>query len=96
MSPRNKRILLIVCGVIAAVVIVGCVWGALTSDKYATSSNGCVNVTLTGSTGGELVHKCGNDAKSFCRTAYQSSTPDSGAIQVQCADAGWTRAKVAG
>jgi hypothetical protein len=95
LSPRQKRILLVVCAAVAVAVIVGCVLGALIPDKYATSANGCVNVTVTGSTGGELIHVCGNDAKSFCRTAYQSSAPDSRAIQAQCADAGWTRAKVA-
>jgi hypothetical protein len=39
---------------------------------------------------------CGDDAKTFCRTAYKSTASNSGAIQAQCADAGWTRAKVAG
>ena len=95
MSPRQKRILLIICAAVAVAAIVGCVWGALAPDKYATSSNGCVNVTVPGSTGGELIHVCGNDAKAFCRTAYQSSASNSHAIQVQCVDAGWTRAKVA-
>jgi len=95
LSPRHKRILLVVCVAVAVAAIGGCVWGALTPDKYATSSNGCVNVTVPGSTGGGLVHVCGADAKSFCRGAYQSGTPSSRAAQVQCADAGWTRAKVA-
>jgi hypothetical protein len=95
LSPRAKRILLIVCGVIAAAVIAGCLWAALTPDKYATSANGCVNFSSATSMGSQLVHVCGNDAKAFCRTAYQSSTPSSRAMQAQCADAGWTRAKVA-
>ena len=96
LSPRHRRILLIACAAVAVAAIAGCLWGALVPDRYATSSNGCVNVTVAGSTGGELIHECGDNAKSFCRTAYQSSTPSSRAFQVQCADAGWTRAKVAG
>ncbi|HEX3959025.1 MAG TPA: hypothetical protein VHZ03_20745 [Trebonia sp.] len=95
MSPRQKRILLIVCAAVAVAAIVGCVWGAFTHDEYATSANGCVNISSAGSTGGGLIHVCGTDAKSFCRTAYQSSTPHSRAVQAQCVDAGWTRAKVA-
>src|SRR5258708_17192000 len=83
MSPRQKRIVLIICAAVAVAAIVGCVWGALAPDKYATSSNGCVNVTVPGSTGGELIHVCGNDAKAFCRTAYQSSASNSHAIQAQ-------------
>jgi hypothetical protein len=96
LSPRQKRILLIVGAAIAVAAIAGCVWGARAPDKYATSSHGCVNVTVTGSTGGELIHVCGDDAKAFCRTAYKSTASNSRAIQAQCADAGWTRAKVAG
>jgi len=94
LSLRQKRILLIIGAAVAVAAIVGCVWGALTPDKYATSANGCVNVKSSGSTGGGLIHVCGNDAKSFCRTAYLSAAPSERAVQVQCADAGWTRARV--
>ena len=96
LSPRHKRILLIICAVIAVGAVAGCIWGALAPDKYATSANGCVNVRTAGSTGGGLIHVCGNDAKSFCRTAYLTGAPSSRAAQVQCADAGWTRSKVVG
>jgi hypothetical protein len=95
LSRKQKRILLISCAALAVAVIVASVWAALAPDKYAASANGCVNVNLTNSMGGNLVHKCGNDAKAFCRTAYSNSDINSRAAQVQCADAGWTRAKVA-
>ena len=94
LSRRQKRILLIIGAAVAVAAIVGCVWGALTPDKFATSAHGCVNVKSSGSTGGGLIHVCGNDAKSFCRTAYLSAAPSERAVQVQCADAGWTRARV--
>jgi hypothetical protein len=95
LSPRQKRILIIICAVVAFSAIAASVWGALTPDKYVGSSNGCVNISSAGSMGGELMHVCGNDAKAFCRTAYQSTDPSSRESQAQCADAGWTRANVA-
>jgi hypothetical protein len=95
MSRRQKRILLIIGVAVIVAAIAASVWGALAPDQYTRSANGCVNVNVASSTGGGVVHVCGNDAKAFCRTAYQSSTPSSRAAQVQCADAGWTRAKVA-
>jgi hypothetical protein len=95
LSPRQKRNLIIVCAAVVVAFIVGCVWAVLTPDNATVSSNGCVNVNVTGSMGGELIHKCGNDAKDLCRTAYAGSDQNSRAVQVQCVAAGWTKAKVA-
>jgi hypothetical protein len=53
-----------------------------------------VTVTLAGSTGGELIHKCGNDAKTLCRNAYVNSDQTSLAIRPECEKAGLTPDKV--
>ncbi|HUN32194.1 MAG TPA: hypothetical protein VMU95_09240 [Trebonia sp.] len=81
---------------IVIVAAAGTTWGALQSDSYQTSSNGCISVTIPGSIGGEFVHDCGAAAKTVCRAAYTASDPVSLAERPACQRAGWTRAKVAG
>ena len=94
-SPRQKRVLLIICAVVVIVAAAGTIWGALQPDSYQTSSNGCISVTIPGSIGGEFVHDCGDAAKAVCRAAYASSDPVSLAERPACEQAGWTPAKVA-
>jgi hypothetical protein len=94
-SPRQKRALLIIGAVIVVIVAAGSIWGALQSDSYQTSSNGCISVTIPGSIGGEFVHDCGAAAKATCRNAYASADAVSLAIRPACRQAGWTPAKVA-
>lgn len=94
MSPRGKRILIIVSALITAAIIGGSIWGAVAEDKYGSSANGCVNVNLAGSTGGELVHKCGADAKAFCTVAYTTNDRTAQLARPQCEAAGLTRAMV--
>lgn len=94
LSPKRKRLLLIICALIVAAVAAGSIWGAVQSDQYTTAAKGCVSVTLAGSTGGELIHKCGNAAKTLCHGAYVNSDQTSLAIRPACEKAGLTPAKV--
>src|SRR2546429_9150328 len=94
MSPRAKRILIIISASIAAAVIGGAAWGAVAADQFGNSANGCVNVNVAGSTGGELIHKCGADARAFCKAAYAADNRAAQLAHPQCQAAGWTRAKV--
>jgi hypothetical protein len=88
MSPRQKRTLGVIGG-LAVLLIVGLViWGALRPDSYASSGHGCVNVNLAGSMGGENFHYCGEQAKSFCQTSFQSQDRLSLAARPQCVLAG--------
>ncbi len=65
LTPRGKRIVyLVVALVVAAGVAIG-VWSAVSHDALATSANGCVNVTVPSSTGGGVIHYCGDQAKTF-------------------------------
>jgi hypothetical protein len=94
MSPRAKRILIIIGALIVAAVIGGTAWGAVAYDQFGSSANGCVNVNMAGSTGGELIHKCGDDARAFCKAAYATDNRAAQLARPQCQAAGWTRAKV--
>lgn len=95
LSPRGKRILWVALGVVLAACLAVGVWSAVSTDKYGSSANGCVNFSVAGSTGGSLVHYCGNDAREFCRSAYTHSDRLSLLGRPQCAQAGLTQAKVA-
>lgn len=93
-SRRRKQILLTIAGVVVAALIAVGVYSAVSHDQYGSSANGCVNLTTAGSTGGQTLHYCGEQAKSYCRTAYASDDRLSQLARPQCALAGLTRAKV--
>ena len=95
LTPRGKRIVYLVVGlVVAACAAVG-IWSAVSSDPLATSANGCVSVTIPSSTGGQIGHYCGAQAKSFCRRPSPTRTGLAVAARPQCDLAGLTKAKVA-
>ena len=95
LSARGKRIVwLILAIVVAACAAVGA-WSAVSGDQYATSGNGCVSVTVSSATGGGVLHYCGEQAKSFCRSAFAHSDQVALAARPQCVVAGLTKAKVA-
>jgi hypothetical protein len=95
LTPRGKRIVYLVLGlVVAACAAVG-IWSAVTSDPLATSANGCVSVNIPSATGGQIGHFCGTQAKSLCRQAFAGLDATSVAEQKQCVLAGLTKAKLA-
>ena len=67
LTRGQKRTMAIVFAAILLVFVGLGLWGALASDPYSKSANGCVNVTLPSSTGGGVLHYCGADARNFCR-----------------------------
>jgi hypothetical protein len=93
-SRRRKQILLMIAGVVVAALVAVGVYTAVSHDQYGPSANGCVNLTIANSTGGTTLHYCGQQAKSFCRTAYASDDRLSQLGRPQCELAGLTRAKV--
>lgn len=95
LTPRTKRIVYLVLGlVVAACAAVG-IWSAVTSDPLATSANGCVSVNIPSATGGQIGHFCGTQAKTLCRQAFAAADPTAVAEQTQCDLAGLTKAKLA-
>jgi hypothetical protein len=94
LSPRGKRIVYLVVGLVVAVGVGLTVWSGLSHDKYGTSANGCVSVTIASTTGGGTLSYCGAKAKAFCASAFENSDRVSLLARPQCDLAGLTRAKV--
>lgn len=94
LSPRGKKILIVVSLAVVAICLALGAWSAVGHDRYGSSANGCVNFTIAGSTGGSLIHHCGADAKAFCRSAYAHSDSVSVLARPQCEAAGLTPSKV--
>jgi hypothetical protein len=88
LSPRQKRTFTIVG--IAVILVLGglAAWGALAHDKYGSSANGCVNVTVPSSTGGSNLHYCGSAARTFCQKELSASDQLSKFARPQCVLAG--------
>ena len=63
-------------------------WSALASDRDGASGHGCVSLNVPSSTGGALIHYCGDQAKSFCRDAYIQTDRISLLARPQCRLAG--------
>jgi hypothetical protein len=94
LSPRGKKILIVV-GVLVVALCAGLiVWSTVGHDKYGASAKGCVNFTVASSTGGSLIHYCGTDAKTFCRSAYTHDDKISLLARPQCEAAGLPPSKV--
>lgn len=94
LSPRGKRIVYLVVAAVIAVTAAIIVWSGLSHDRYATSANGCVSVTVASTTGGGTLSYCGAKAKTFCAAAFTHADRVSLLARPQCNLAGLTRAKV--
>lgn len=88
LTPRGKRILIVIGVVVVAVSTAFGIWSAVAPDSYGRSANGCVNVTVAGATGGATLHYCGDQAKAFCRSAYAHTDRISLLGRPQCGLAG--------
>jgi hypothetical protein len=90
LSPQRKRVLA-GAGIVLVLGLGGVgAWAAVSSDSYAGSSAGCVNVTVPSSMGGATLHYCGSAARSFCQSAFTSGLPEQVAVlaRPQCRLAG--------
>ena len=94
LTPRGKRIVYLVVAAVLAVGLAIGIWSAVSSDPAETSANGCVSVNVASTTGGGLLHYCGQQAVTFCRTAFTTTDAVALAARPQCNLAGLTKAKV--
>ena len=94
LSPRGKKILFSIAGAIVALGVGAGVWAGVSHDSWDASSDGCVNVKSASTMGGQTFHYCGDQAKSFCRSAYTHDDLISRLGRPQCEKAGLTEAKV--
>jgi hypothetical protein len=88
LTPRQKRVFVIVgCVLIILVTSVGA-WAATSTGSYDRSAHGCVNVVEPSSTGGAILHQCGAAARALCRSAFQHTTRLDLLTRPQCRLAG--------
>ena len=88
LTPRERRVFGIL-GVLIIVILGGvAAWAAVAPDRYSGSGHGCVNVTVSSSTGGATLHYCGAAARSFCRHSFRSRDAISLRARPQCVLAG--------
>jgi hypothetical protein len=87
-TPRDKRRILIICGLVVAVLVAVGIWSAVRPGTYGRSGNGCVTVSMPSSTGGALIHDCGQAAKTMCERAFTATDKVSLLTRPQCRLAG--------
>ena len=67
---RRQKLVMAIAGSTVLLALLGLgIWGAVAPDSYSQSGNGCVNVSLPGTTGGVTQHFCGSKAAQFCRSS---------------------------
>jgi hypothetical protein len=88
LTPRQKRVLIVVCAVLFVLVAGASVWGVTDPGDYGRSKHGCVNVTEPSSTGGAILHQCGAGARTLCRNAFAHHDRLSLLARPQCRQAG--------
>jgi len=63
-------------------------WAVAAPGTYGRSHDGCVTASVPSTTGGGLVHACGDKAKSLCRASFTRTDKLSKALRPQCRAAG--------
>jgi hypothetical protein len=86
---RRRRRAAVIALVTAVVLVAGSVWWAVAAPgTYGRSHAGCVTASVPSTTGGGLVHACGDEAKSLCRMSFSRTDRLSKALRPQCRAAG--------
>ncbi|MDT7613423.1 MAG: hypothetical protein QOF00_870 [Pseudonocardiales bacterium] len=86
---RRARIWLWISAVVLLVGL-GCVtvWAVLDPGRYSSSGDGCVALTIPNSTGGAVLHACGDPARTLCRSAFSDTDRIALLLRAQCDIAG--------
>jgi hypothetical protein len=87
-TPRDKRRIALAVVALLAVIAAVAIWAAVKPGAYGASRNGCITVTLPSSTGGALIHQCGQAAKATCKHAFAADDKISQLTRPQCRLAG--------
>jgi hypothetical protein len=88
LTPRQKRVFVIVAGLLIILVAGVAVWAARSPGRYGRSSHGCINVVTPSSTGGAMLHQCGAPARAICRSAFAHHSKIDLLTRPQCRLAG--------
>jgi hypothetical protein len=70
LTARQRRVFVIVGGLLIVVVAGLGAWAALSQGSYGRSADGCVTVVAPSSMGGAVLHACGTEAQVMCRRAF--------------------------
>jgi hypothetical protein len=91
-SPRARLAMRLAILAAAAAIVLGlvgvAVWAALDPGRYASSGDGCVTLTIASSTGGAVLHACGDQARVMCAAAFASEDRIALLTRPQCEIAG--------
>jgi hypothetical protein len=87
-TSRDKRRIVAVVAVVLLLLAAVSVWAAIRPGSYGSSKDGCITVTVASSTGGGLLHQCGQAARSTCQRAYTGTDKISALTRPQCRLAG--------
>jgi hypothetical protein len=88
LSRRGKWVAGLVGALVLAVFAGLGVWSAVGQGAYDRSGNGCINVTVVSSTGGAVLHGCGEKARSMCQSAFRHTGKVARQTREQCRVAG--------
>jgi len=87
-TGRDKRRIAAVVAAVLLVMAAVAVWAAVRPGSYGSSKDGCITVTVPSSTGGGLLHQCGQSAKATCQRAFSGTDKISVLTRPQCRLAG--------
>ncbi len=87
-TGRDKRRIVAVIAAVLLVLAAIAVWAAVRPGTYGGSKDGCITVTVPSSTGGGLLHQCGQSARATCERAFAGSDKISALTRPQCRAAG--------
>jgi len=88
LTRRDKRGLVLVCALIVGGLVGLGIWAAVSPGGYGQSRDGCVTVSAASSTGGALLHECGDKAVAMCQAAFTHRDKLSLLTRPQCRLAG--------
>jgi hypothetical protein len=89
-TRRTKRVAAGVGALLAVAATGVIVWAQTHQGDYGDSANGCVNVLAPSSLGGQLLHRCGDEARTWCHIEYAANDRIALLVQPQCRLAGIT------
>jgi hypothetical protein len=89
-TRRQKRVAGGIGALLLAAAAGALVWAQTHPGDYGASENGCVTVLTPSSLGGQVLHRCGAEAQSWCRAAYAANDRLARLAQPQCRLAGIT------
>jgi hypothetical protein len=88
LTPQQKRVFVIVAGLVLVLVAGLGAWGAAGRGTYDHSAHGCITVVEPSSTGGAVLHQCGTAARALCRSAFGHTNRVALLTRPQCRLAG--------